>query len=185
MATNENLVIKYGDFTLDFNTLPEASLVAALRSGVAHKFGNECASKVTAYFDPDQDTPPESTPEARSAYKAEVQKEMFAKFLAGTVGVSTRGPAIDPIVVIERRLAKADVTLVLKDNGLAWPKKAEDKVKMADGKEFTGKELIDRRLANPKYTSDIKARAAKIMKDQAAALKAAQMKAKDSGLSDL
>ena len=173
MSSNQNLVIKYGDYTADFNTLPEASLVGMLRRGFAHFMGSECASKVTGHFDPDAETPVTDTPEARAEFKAQVQKDMFAKLVAGTVGVSTRGPAVDPIVTIERRLAKRDIIAkILKPNSLAWPKKAEDVLETASGK-FTGAELINRRLANPKYAPAIKAEAKKVLAAQQKAAKEA------------
>jgi len=53
--SDPNLVITYGTRTLDFNTLPPASLVAMVRRGVSHFFGNEMASKVAAYFNPEHD----------------------------------------------------------------------------------------------------------------------------------
>ena len=176
MSSNPNLVIKYGDYSADFNTLPEASLVGMLRRGFAHFMGSECASKVTAHFDPDQESPPQDSPEARAAFKSQVQKDMFAKLVAGTVGVSTRGPAVDPIVTIERRLAKRDIIAkILKPNALAWPKKADDVLETATGK-FTGAELINRRLANPKYGPALKAEAKKVLAaQQKAAKEAAEM----------
>ena len=145
--SNPNLVITYGQHVADFNTLPEASLVAMIRRGFGHFMGSECASKVTAHFDPENLPEGESdTPESRATYKASVQAEMFAKLLAGTVGISTRGPTVDPVETIARRLAKAEIIPILKANGLAWPKKVEDKVTFPDGRAFTGAELIDRRL---------------------------------------
>lgn len=146
--SNPNLILTYGEFTADFNTLPESSLVGMLRRGFAHYMGSECASKVTGHFQPESLPEGESdTPEARAAFKASVQSEAYAKLVAGTVGVSTRGPAVDPVETIARRLAKAEILPILKTNGLAWPKKAEDVVSFPDGRKLTGKELIDRRLA--------------------------------------
>lgn len=182
--SNSNLVIKYGTYEADFNTLPEGSLVGMLRRGFAHFMGSECASKVTAHFDPDQENPPADTPEARAAYKADVQREMFAKLVAGTVGISTRGPAVDPIVTIQRRVAKGQVQGVLKTNGLAWPKKTGDTVEL-NGQKFTGAQLIDRRLANPKFTSAIIAETKKILADQVKKAKAAEEDAKGASTEDL
>lgn len=142
--SNPNLILTYGDFTADFNTLPETSLVAMLRRGFGHFMGSECASKVTAAFDPENESQPSVT---KDEYKAQVQAEMFAKLQAGTVGVSTRGPAVDPITTIIRRLAKAEIIPILKANGLAWPKKAEDVVSFPNGDKFTGAQLVDRRVA--------------------------------------
>lgn len=183
--SNPNLVIKYGDFTADFNSLPESSLVGMIRRGFAHYMGSECASKVTAHFDPDQENPPSDTPEARSAFKAEVQKGAFEKLLMGTVGVSTRGPAVDPITTIIRRLAKSEVVNILKQNGLAWPKKAEDVVQFSDGRKFTGPELIDRRIADPKHGDRLGKEAKKVADDQARRNKKAQDAAAEEGIAGL
>lgn len=182
--SNPNLVLKYGDFTADFNTLPETSLVGMLRRGFAHYMGSECASKVTGHFDPETLPEGESdTPEARSAYKAQVQAEAYAKLEAGTVGVSTRGPAVDPVETIARRLAKAEILPILKTNGLAWPKKVEDVVSFPDGRKLTGKELIDRRLAQH---GDRLMKDAKKMADEAARkAKKAEEAAKSEGIDAL
>ncbi len=178
--SNPNLVIKYGDFTADFNTLPEASLVAMLRRGFGHFMGSECASKVTAAFAEDADPKPDVS---REVYKAQVQSEMFAKLVAGTVGVSTRGPAVDPIQTIINRLAKAEVVAILKSNGLAWPKKAEDVVSFPDGRKFTGAELISRKVA--KDGDRLTKEARKIADEQAKRNKKAEEAAKAEGIEGL
>lgn len=167
-ATNP-LLVTYSGHSLDFGTLPQASVVAMIRRGVSHLLGSEMASKVTAYFDPDNrdETTLADTPENRAAKKAEFQAEAVAKLTAGTIGVSTRGPAVDPVEKIERRLAREQVTAVLAKNQLAWPKKAEDVVKFSDGREFTGEQLIARRLAHAEFGPAIKAEAKKIMAEQA------------------
>lgn len=143
-----DLIIKYGERTLDFNTLPQASLVAMLRRGVSHYFGSEMASKVTAYFDPEHDDAEnrKDTPEARAAKKAEFQAAAFDALVAGTVGVSTRGPSVDPIQTIINRLAKAEVKTILANHKLKWPAKADDTVTLPDGSAVTGAQLVARRL---------------------------------------
>lgn len=163
--SNPNLVIKYGESIADFNTLPEASLVAMLRRGYSHFKGSEQASKIVAKISTALDEMGEDTesmsPAVKSAafkkfraenaaqvagWMSEVQANADAALVAGTVGVSTRGPAVDPITTIIRRLAKTEVVAILKQNALAWPKKAEDVVTFPDGRKFTGPELIDRRI---------------------------------------
>lgn len=143
-----DLIIKYGERTLDFNTLPQASLVAMLRRGVSHYFGSEMASKVTAYFDPTHDEADkrDNTPEARAAKKAEFQDAAYNALAAGTVGVSTRGPSVDPIQTIINRLAKAEVKTILATHKLKWPAKADDTVTLPDGSAVTGAQLVARRL---------------------------------------
>lgn len=178
--SNPNLVLTYGDFTADFNTLPESSLVAMLRRGFGHFMGSECASKVTAAFDPDNESKPAVT---KDVYKAQVQAEMFAKLGAGTVGVSTRGPAVDPITTIIRRLAKAEIIPILKANGLAWPKKADDVVSFPNGDKFTGAQLVDRRVA--KEGERLGKEAKKVADEQARKIKQAEAKAKEAGIESL
>lgn len=143
-----DLLIKYGTRELDFATLPQPSLVAMLRRGVSHYFGSEMASKVTAYFDPEHDDAanrPDS-PEARAAKKAEFQNAAYEALLAGTVGVSVRGPSADPITTIINRLAKAEVKTILANFKLKWPNKADETVELPDGSKVTGAQLIARRL---------------------------------------
>ena len=143
-----DLIVKYGERELDFNKLPQASLVAMLRRGVSHYFGSEQASKVTAYFDPDHEDAAnrKDTPEARAAKKAEFQQAAFDALVAGTVGVSIRGPSVDPITTIINRLAKAEVKTILASFKLKWPAKADDTVELPDGSKVTGAQLIARRL---------------------------------------
>lgn len=143
-----DLIIKYGERTLDFTTLPQASLVAMVRRGVSHYFGSEMASKVTAYFDPEHDDADnrQDTPENRAAKKAEFQQNAFDALVAGTVGVSVRGPSVDPITTIINRLAKAEVKTILANFKLKWPTKADDTVELPDGSKVTGGQLVARRL---------------------------------------
>ncbi len=145
---SNDLIITYGTRTLDFNTLPQASLVAMLRRGVSHYFGSEMASKVTAYFDPEHDDAGNriDTPEARAAKKAEFQSAAFDALVAGTVGVSVRGPSVDPIQTIINRLAKAEVKTILASFKLKYPTKADETVTLPDGSAVTGAQLIARRL---------------------------------------
>ena len=143
-----DLIIKYGERELDFNKLPQASLIAMVRRGVSHYFGSEQASKVTAYFDPEHDEAEQrqDTPENRAAKKAEFQANAFDALVAGTVGVSVRGPSVDPISAIINRLAKAEVKTILATFKLKWPVKADDTVTLPDGSKVTGSQLIARRL---------------------------------------
>lgn len=143
-----DMIVKYGDFECDFSKLPPASLVAMLRRGVSHYFGSEQASKVVAYFNPeheDAENRPDSK-EARDAKKAEFQKVAYDALVAGTVGVSVRGPSVDPISAIINRLAKAEVKTILGTFKLKWPAKADDTVELPDGSKVTGAQLIARRL---------------------------------------
>lgn len=198
MSTDNPLLITYGEHKLDFAALPQASLVAMLRRGVSHYLGSEQASKVTAYFDPEKDEPvADNSPEAKAKVKAEFVAKAVDALLAGTVGVSVRGPAVNPIQVIIYRLARKEVLDVLRASGTKPPKKAEDKVKFANGSEFTLAELVERRLDasrpsgvdakgdfGPKgqaHLERLTKEAHKIAKEQAAKVE----KAKESGLDAL
>lgn len=178
--SNPNLIISYGDHTADFNTLPESSLVAMLRRGFGHYMGSEAASKVSTAFSDDAETKPT---ESKDEYKAKVQADMFAKLVAGTVGVSTRGPAVDPITTIVRRLAKAEIIPILKANGLAWPKKADDVVSFPNGDKFTGAQLVDRRIA--REGERLGKEAKKLADEQARKAKKAAEAAKAEGIEAL
>lgn len=193
-----DLLIKYGTRELDFATLPQSSLVAMLRRGVSHYFGSEMASKVTAYFDPDHDDAANrvDTPENRAAKKAEFQSAAFDAIVAGTVGVSVRGPSVDPITTIINRLAKAEIKTILASFKLKWPAKADDTVELPDGSKVTGAQLIARRLnasgpagIDPKtqiaHIDRLKKEAEKIATEQAKKNAKALASAEENGLASL
>lgn len=141
------LVIQYGDFSLDFGTMPQTSLVAMLRRGVSHYFGSEQASKVKALVDKGPDNEGiADTAEARQAAKTDFQKKAYDALLAGTVGTASRGPSIDPVEKVMRRIARKEVTNILKQNGVKPPKKADDTITLPDNTKVTMNDLIDRRI---------------------------------------
>ncbi len=145
-----DLIVKYGETELDFNTLPAASLVAMLRRGVSHFLGSEQASKVTGLFKPDAEGNVKATvadtEENRAKALAEFRASAIAALQAGTVGVSVRGPSVDPISAIINRLAKAEIKVVLGNMKLKAPAKAEDTIELPDGSKVTMAQLIARRL---------------------------------------
>lgn len=145
-----DLIVKYGEQTLDFNALPQASLIAMLRRGVSHFLGSEQASKVTAMFKPDAEGKLREgvvdTDEARATALADFRAAAIEALKAGTVGVSVRGPSVDPITTIINRLAKVEAKAVLAQHKLKWPAKAEDVVELPNGDKVTGAQLIARRL---------------------------------------
>lgn len=186
-TTTNPLAITYGDITLDFNALPQTSLVAMLRRGVSHYFGSEQASKVTGLFKPDDegkiraDVP--DTDENRAKALADFRAKAHDAILAGTVGVSVRGPSVDPISAIMARLARKEVTDILKANGVKPPKKAEDTVATPDGSKFTMGQLVDRRIA--KEGERLGREAKKIADEQSRKAKKAEESAKAEGLGGL
>ncbi len=143
-------IITYGKHSIDFDTVPATSTLAMLRRGVSHFLGSEMASKVNAYFDPDRklgegETRLDDTEENRAIVKADFQAKAVDALLAGTVGISTRGPTVDPIETEINRLARGEVHDLLKASGVKPPKKATDTVTIG-GTAYTTDQLIARRL---------------------------------------
>lgn len=164
---NEHLVFKYGDTELDFSAMPPSTLTAMLRRGVSHLFGSEAASKVQAKI---EKVLAGETEESKKAYDAlpddvrraqikafrEGRKDDVAAMLAevtggflqamrdGSLGTSVRGPALDPVEAIERRLVREYIVATLKANSIKIPKKNDEKVIFPNGDQFTLPELIDR-----------------------------------------
>lgn len=196
------LTITYGAFTYDFATLPHASVLAMLQRGVAHYHGNEQSSKIAtrikkalvdrgddaeagkaaraefeAFSGPEQRAAIEAfrkgNPDQIEAWTAEVQGEATKALHEGTVGVSVRGPAADPLQTILNRLGKASVINTLKAAKIAVPKKADEKIEFGDGKSFTMAELVARRLAHEKMGPDLLKQAKKVLADQQKAVDAA------------
>jgi hypothetical protein len=163
--------------TIDFASLPEPSLVAMIRRGLAHYLGNEQASKITGKIrtaistelsTPDHEVNQvDVTKEQVAAFrlsnsiqveewKAEVEAAALAALAAGTVGQSVRGPSapkLDPLAAEIRRIAKEHVKAALKKAGIAFP--TGEKTVSLGGKEYTAEELVSRAIArNP---SDVEA----------------------------
>lgn len=192
----QSLVITYGTHSVDFATLPEQSVKAILKRGLTHFLGSEQASKVTAYFDPerklaDGETRLEDNEANRDAIKAKFQAAAIDALLAGTVGVSTRGPAADPLEVEINRIAKREIVDILKSQGVKAPKKAEDTVTIG-GQAFTIDQLVARRLdptgpagvdkkTGTPHADRIAKEAKKVLDDKAKAAKKAAEKAAEAG----
>ncbi len=184
----------YGKHTVDTDNLPPASISAMFRRGLSHFLGSEQASKVTAYFDPDRklaegETRLDDTPENREIVKVDFQAKALDALLAGTVGVSTRGPAADPIETEIARIARREVGDVLKKSGVKPPKKSGDTVTIG-GAAYTMDQLVARRLdpASPAgvdkktgvaHIERITKEARKVMDDKAKAAKKAAEKVAD------
>lgn len=140
---------KYGDAIMiaDLTKLPVTSLQAMVRRGLSHYFGNEQASKVTAwkesYAEDHNGTAPNDAEVA--TYKLDCQKKALEALLAGTVGVhAPRGPKATPVDALVRQLAIREITDVLTAHKLKMPK-GEETVELA-GKTFTREQLVDRRI---------------------------------------
>lgn len=171
-----NLNVVYGEHTVKFADVPFASLKAMVSRGVTHFLGSEQASKVSTRFNPENI--PEGvtdTPEARAAYKAECVAKALEALHAGTVGVSTRGPAKDPLESAMESIARKEITDTLKANDLKFVKvegQDEKVVQFANGQTRTMAQMIEKRLAD--HGARIKADAEKALRE--AARKAAKLK---------
>lgn len=188
---SDSMTVEYGSHTIDFTKAPAVSVLAVLGRGVTHLLGSEAASKVDAYFKRDPakftaDAPKMAdTEENRATLKAQFQQGFIDAIMAGTLGVSSRGPAVDPLEAEMESIARKQVLQVLRDNKTKVPKKADQKVKFADGSEYTVQELVERRIANPKFADAIKAEAQAEL-DKKAKAKAKVAKAvSGQGLADL
>lgn len=199
MNTPNALILTYGKHSVDFSAVPQQSVTAMLRRGLSHFLGSEQASKVTAYFDPDRklaegETRLEDTDENREVIKAEFQAKALDALLAGTVGMSTRGPSVDPIETEINRIARKEVHDLLKANGVKPPKKSTDTVTIG-GSAYTTDQLIARRLdpTGPAgkakdgsiHADRIAKLAEKVMADKAKASKKAAELAKAEGIEGL
>lgn len=201
-ASAPDYKVTYGDQTFDFATLPHSTLMAMAKRGVAHYLGNEFnaatlgqeVSAIVSHDDPEvtkanrakweamptaerkerlkvyRDANPDAVKAIYSAEMAERVRDMAE----GKVGISVRGPSVDPLTAIMQRLAKARVVNILKALKVAVPKKAEDKVAFADGQSFTMAELVSRQLAKPDVKAAVEKEARKVMADQAKAVKAVE-----------
>ena len=134
--------IKYGEFTIVTAKLPEASVTALLRRGLAHFLGNEQASKVAAEFKDNA----EATQAEKDKFKAGCVTAALQALQDGTVGANTRGPRGTAIDTVIRGLAEKEVRDALKHLGVTMPS-GDKVVKFADGQELTRAQLIDRRVA--------------------------------------
>lgn len=157
----------YADLvSVETSTLPQASQDAMLRRGLVHFFGNEVASKVAgratrhaeesakAHKDtygrgatPDEAVAFVATDEQKAEWRKAYIGEALDKLLAGTVGQFVRGPAVDPIESEMDKIAKQEVSDILRANGLKVPKRDET-VKFSDKSEKTLDEMIANRLVS-------------------------------------
>lgn len=166
--------ISYGTYTLDFSKFPAQSALAMLKRGVTHYLGNEQAAKVSnrkaKYL---ARTKVEAADDEVAAWKEEFVQAAIAALADGTVGMATRGPSVDPVEAHMERIAKAEISNILKTSGTKFTGKGEDrKIKAANGEEFTMDTLVERRLANPDHGGRIRKEAEKAVKNAAKAAEA-------------
>ena len=180
------LQIQYGDHSVDFDALPEASKKALASRGLTHFLGNEQAAKLTnwaatrvakaikelgeapAKSDVDAATEMATPNDAeRATRKIELVAEALKTLHDGTVGVRVGGPKADPIESIMSRLASVEVADVLRANKAKMPK--GDETVVIGGQSLTKAELIARRIA--KHGDRLRKAAQKELADKAKATK--------------
>jgi hypothetical protein len=166
--------ITYGEHSIDFSKLPEASVRAMLQRGVTHFLGSEQASKVSTKF--------KDADEAINTDEAECVAKALAALNEGTVGVSTRGSAADPLEAEIERITKREVVAVLKGQGLKFPKDGES-VKFGNGTVRTGDEMLTNYSA--KHGDRIRKEAEAALKEKARAAKKLAEKTADATTGDL
>jgi len=148
---------QYGDIALDTAKFHPTSVDAMIRRGVSHYLGNEMASKVVTWEASENKARQEAaTKEGRATYnpvsdedkaaqKALFQADALAALEAGTVGVSNRGPRVDPLIALMQSIAKREVIDTLKANGIK-PPKGSDIVTFGDGATRTMEQMVEKRL---------------------------------------
>lgn len=144
-------VITYGDHSLDFDTLPEKSLMAMLSRGVTHYLGSEQASKVgpnSSWFGKfEKDNKRKPTEDELKAQKAANLAKAIEALVAGNVG-STRGPKTDPIEAEMERIAQREVWDILAGMDMCKKNKRpkdDDTFEFPDV-TYTFAEMVDRRI---------------------------------------
>lgn len=136
------LSISYGDFTCDFDALPEASKLSLALGGLAHKLGNEVSAAVSGEFRKrareaykaehgDQawaDLPaarkgeiekagiPATDTEEYTSLKADFTKAKFEAILDGSVGVREAAPRRDPFEVECDAIVQRETLDILRSN---------------------------------------------------------------------
>ena len=88
--------LSYGEYSVDFATLPVATREAIANEGFTHYLGNRVASKVVGHF----------------------RDETFAAMQAGTLGVTERTPSKSPFETEIDKYVKEKVLAILKAQGL-------------------------------------------------------------------
>lgn len=181
--------LTYGDnIAVDFGTLPEASQHALALRGFTHIMGNETASRVHNWAGAEGQANSDdkatikawkdSHPAELAAKAVEVQGEFLKALTEGTLGSRVAGPRLQPVDQVARRIAKEQVSDILRAGGIKVPKKDET-ITTKDG-AFTLDQLVDRRLANEAFGPAIKKAAEKEVANRAKAIDAAKANADEA-----
>ncbi len=144
----------YGDYSVDFDSLPAVSQAALALRGLTHLLGNEVSSKVLNWSGQEGQANSddkatikawkEANADAVKAKGVEFANDMLQSLADGTLGNRVGGPRLTPIETLKRQIAKGQIETILRAAKIKVPTK-DDTVKTPDG-EFTMAQLVDRRL---------------------------------------
>ena len=187
-------ILTYGDHSVDMSKAPVAMTAVLMSRGFNHIMANETASYVSGQIEKALELPEGTTKEARqaafkqfrlenagkvNAWEKQARDEAIADIIAGTLGVSTRGPKVDPRDAAIAAISKAEVVAKLKANSIKVPK-GDEKVVLGASGSFTLAELVARNTA--KYADRIGKEADRRIAEQTrAAKKAAELAASNAG----
>ena len=178
-------ILTYGDHSVDMSKAPVAMTAVLMSRGFNHIMANETASYVSGQIEKALELPEGTTKDARqaafkvNAWEKQARDEAIADIIAGTLGVSTRGPKVDPRDAAIAAISKAEVVAKLKANSIKVPK-GDEKVVLGASGSFTLAELVARNTA--KYADRIGKEADRRIAEQTrAAKKAAELAASNAG----
>lgn len=109
--------IKYDTFTVDTDSLPEASIAALLHRGLTHYLGNEQSSKVTAFKKANEG----ATDAEVEAKASELRNAAFDALLNGTIGTRVGGPKLKGIDRLIHLVAVEQITALAASRGAKMP----------------------------------------------------------------
>lgn len=139
-------VVTVGSIMIDYSALPAKSIGALLSRGLTHYLGSEQASKVKAIKDKHlEEHKVELADDEIAAIKADLVSQAIAKLLDGTIGVRQAGVQIDPLDIAMAKIAKQEVSDILRANGIKVPKK-DEAVQFADGTSKSMADMVSARL---------------------------------------
>lgn len=193
----------------DYRTLPASTIRKFLTAGVAHVFGNEVASRVTAWKkkSAEENAGVEPSAEAVAEERMRLLTECAEDALSGELGTGRatgpRGPRLTEFQALVRDIAYVEVGEELaKDRGAGpilvknpagryvWPSTSKepgftkDVLVKIGGQDFTYAQLVERRITNPTHGPRIEGVAKKRLEDQAKQLAKAAA-APDASLEDV
>lgn len=170
-----------GTLEIDGDKLAATSIQSLIKKGLNHFLGNEQSAKTGPsskwYKDHVKDSGAEPTDEQVDAALAEFRKGAIEALYAGTVGVSSRGPKVDPMTAALQHFARESVKETLVASGIKIPK-GNEQVTFADGTVRTMAEMIQKRIDSPKFGPAIADAAKKKIADDVKRVKKAQEAAK-------